>query len=324
MQSLLWLVPLILDFHAAAGESAWEQPFQRGAALAQQGQLANAEREFEAALAVAERMQPADWRLPLTLHNIGAIERQLGRYAEAERFYYRAIAIWEKGQPERASELAGSLDNLAALNLVLGKLSRAEPLYRRAWQLRESHFGADHALTATSLHGLAEVLHERHRYDEAEGLYVRVAAILAKTRGPDSLEVADIEHNLALLYRDVHRDGDALPLLNRARAAYESAAPHHPKFAVILRTLAELQASRGDFAQAAELFARAVRICEEDLPAGHQQTGIILEAYAKFLRQRHLGKEARVVAERARDIRDQVRRENGVGSAVDVSAFLAR
>jgi hypothetical protein len=75
--------------------------------------------------------------------------------------------------------------------------------------------------------------------------------------------------------------------LDRAAANYDAIAPHHPKLAVILRNLAELRARHGDIEPGAQLFARALRICDESLPADHPQTGVILAAYARFLNQIH-------------------------------------
>jgi tetratricopeptide (TPR) repeat protein len=307
---------------AALAQTTWEARFHQGDALEREGQYAAASREFSAALAEAERLGPDDWRLPLTLHNLGAVDRELGRYAEAEQCYRRAIAIWEQRHPKRTLELASSLYNLASLHLVLGRLSRAEPLYRRAYELRLAALGPEHRLTGVSLEGLAHLLQERHRYSEADELYARAAAILEGSFGPQSTEVANISHNRALLYRDQHRDAEALPLLRQAAAIYEKAAPSHPKLAIILRNLAELEASQGDMARAAELFTRAVQICTVSLPPGHPQTGIILAAYGKFLLKANRKDEARAVTAQAQSILAKSAQESGTAHTVDVSAFV--
>jgi tetratricopeptide (TPR) repeat protein len=317
-----WIAMLCLLPPACAGETPWEQHFHRGDALERAGNYAEAAPQFETALTEAERLGPADWRLPLTLHNLGAVNRELGHYPEAERYYRRAISLWESHQPERARELAGSLHNLAVLHMMLGRLSQAEPLYRRAYELRRGALGPSDPLTASSMHGLAELLQQRRKYAEADALYLQAATVIEAAHGANSLEVADISHNRALLYRDMHRDAEARPLLERAAAIYDSAAPQHPKLAVVLRNLAELRASRGDTAEAAHLFARALRICDESLPADHPQTGVILQAYARFLQQTHRNKEARAMTERARAILAKDNREGGAAYTVDASGFV--
>jgi tetratricopeptide (TPR) repeat protein len=307
---------------AAFAQGGWEDTFHRGAALETQGRYLDAARAFRSALGEAERMPPADSRVPLTLHNLGAVERELGQYFEAERDDLRAIFLWEKHHPERQPELASSLYNLAALYLVTGRLSRAEPLYRRAYELRQSVLGPRHPLTAASLHGLAHVLQERHRYEEAEVLYRDAIAILEETPGGSATTLADVLHNQAMLFRDRRRDEEALPLLERAARIYDQTAAKHPKRAVILRNLAELEADRGDTAVAGNLFQRSIAICEASLPAGHPQTGIILAAYGKFLARTRRKAEAREVTARARTILGAAARQTPNGYVVDVAALL--
>jgi tetratricopeptide (TPR) repeat protein len=315
MQWIAWMLLL-----AANG---WDLHSRRGEALEGKGEYAAAAGEFAAALVETARMEPGDWRLPLTLHNLGTVERELGHYPEAERRYRQAISIWEKRHPRREAELAASLQNLAAVYLVLGRLSQAEPLYRRAYELRRAALGEEHSLTGATLHGLAELMLERRRFAEADDLFRRASAILKVAR-PGSLEAADLSHNRASLYRDMHRDAEARALLEDAWATYERVAPEHPKAAIVLRNLAELEAARGEWKRAGGLFERAVRICDVSLPAGHPQTGIILQAYARFLGKTGRKKEARTASERSQAILAKYSRESGAGATVDASAFVGR
>src|SRR6185503_7037994 len=122
---------------------------------------------------------------------------------------------------------------------------------------------------------------------EAEDYYRRAAAILGAEGAPDVL------HDWGALYSETGRDEQARPLLERAAAIYEKQWPQHPKLAIVLRNLAELEAKAGHSARAQELFERAVGICEASLPADHPQTGIILQAYGRFLKSAHRKTEAK-------------------------------
>jgi len=306
------LLPLLFALGAFAAEGSLDRHLSQGQLLESQGRYEDAAREFEAALPEAERLGPADVRLPLTLHNLGAVYRALGRYPEAERSYRRAIAIFEAGRPRWNAELAATLDNLGALNLALGRPSRAEPLYRHACQLEGN-------ARSVSLQGLAQAAHQLHRYVDAEELYRRATAL-----AESPLAAADISHNLALLYRDLRRDADARPLLERAASAYETAAPRHPKLAVIQRNLAELEAAAGNPSRAGSLFERSLAICDESLPPDHPQTGIILQAYAQFLSRTGRKKDARAAAERSRAILAHAQAETGAAYTVDLSAFARK
>jgi tetratricopeptide (TPR) repeat protein len=216
-------------------------------------------------------------------------------------------------------ELAASLDNLGALHLALGRPSRAEPFYRRAYQLQVKALGPNHPKVGGSLHGLAQAAHQLHRYSEAEELYRRAVAL-----SDSPLRAADVAHNFALLYHDMHRDADAIPLLESAEAAYAQTAPNHPKLAVILRNLAELEAAAGNRTRAGDLFERAVRICEVSLPPDHPQTGIILQAYGQFLYQTKRKADARAVTERSRAILARTQRDSGAAYTVDASSFARK
>jgi Tfp pilus assembly protein PilF len=317
-----WYAVLVLCLAPSlAGASEWERHFEQGRALERQGHYQAAATEFEAALALAKQPGSAEEDLPLTLHNLGVVYRELGRYPEAERCDRRAIAIFETQQPRHALELAGSLENLGALNLAVDRPSRAEPLFRRAYETFRDALGPADAKAGTSLHGLAQAAHRLHRYEAAEDYYRRAAAVLEGALGKDALAVADVCHNWALLYRDTHRDTEARPLLERAAASYGRTSPDHPKLAIVLRNLAELEASAGNPVRAGELFERSLGICDASLPPDHPQTGIILQAYGNFLYQTKRKKEAIAVAAKARAILDKAARAGGTAYTVDASSF---
>lgn len=270
-----------------AAQTAWETHATQGAGLERQGLYAQAAIELTAALKLADPDHQ-----PETLNSLGAVQRELGDDSEAERCYRRAIAMLEHAEPARPLQLASVLQNLGALRLVQGRPSQAEPFYRRAYDLRVQALGPDTPAVALTLHGLARVAHERRRYPEAEDLYRRAAANL------QSVQAADVWHNWAELYRETGRDAQARPLLEGAAATYEKVAPTHPKLAIVYRNLAELEAAAGNQARAQELFDRALALSGAALP----QTGPILEAYARFLRNTHRKAEATRVETRARTL----------------------
>src|SRR5262249_30139418 len=145
------------------GQDGWDLHFQRGEELHRAGQLAASAREFAVALGEAERLGPEDWKLPLTLHNLGEVDRELGCDFEAERLYRQAISIWETHHPARKIELAATLENLGALYLSRGQFGQAERCYRRANDVSPN--------AGPVLHGLAQAAHGQSRYRQAEDLY---------------------------------------------------------------------------------------------------------------------------------------------------------
>jgi tetratricopeptide (TPR) repeat protein len=314
---------LLAAVWAAGADNDWEARFRDGETLDRAGRYAAAAPAFEAALAEAEHFPKTDWRLPVTLHNLGVVYRQLARYTDAERCYRGAIDIFERWQPERKAERASSLYGLGALYLITGQLARAEPLYRQSYEVRLEALGPKHPLLGVSLQGVARVAQERRRFREAGEDYRQAAAIIESAHGSESREFADLAHDWGMLYRDEGRDAEARPLLARAAAIYQRSAPEHPKLAVILRNLAELEAAAGNSEDAARLFEKSIGICGRSLPADHPQTGIILGAYANFLRRTKHKKEAEIAEARANAILRGRPRSSWTGYTVDISELHA-
>jgi tetratricopeptide (TPR) repeat protein len=309
---------------AAAEDGDWENHFRSGEALNRAGRYEASAAEFQRALVEAGGFPKTDWRFVVTLHNLGVVYRQLGQYPDAERCYQREIEIFECCRQERKAELASALFELGTLYLMRNQASRAEPLYRRSYELRLEALGPEHPLVGVSLHGLARVEQERRKWQQSEDDYRRAEEVLAAGYGPLSCEVADVAHNWGMLLREEKRDDGARPLLARAIANYEQCAPAHPKLAVMLRNMAELEAVAGNSAGAARLFARAVSICDASLPADHPQTGIILQAYASFLRRTKHSKEAQAADARARAIFLLHPQSSWAGYTVDVVGRQSR
>jgi len=297
---------LLLFFSMTAllsGQSAWDTHMRQGVALDKEGRYGEAVREFSAAVEAADAAQ-----LPGTLDSLGVLYRQLGQYPESEKCHRRAIALLEG--TGRSLELATALENLGGLRLVQNRPSQAQPLYQRAYDLRVQ---AGSTRVGQTVHGLAQSAHAQRHYGEAEDYYRQAAVVLQGDAA------ADVLHNWAALYRETGRDVEARPLFERAAAVYESRWPQHPKLAIILRNVAELEAGAGRAARAQELFERAVHICEASLPADHPQTGVILQAYGRFLKNAHRKTEAKVVNERASAILAK-----RTAYTVDVSEFRGR
>ena len=71
----------------------WNALMTEAGKLQDQGAYAEAEGEFQRALAEAELFGPKDRRLALTLNNLATLYRRQGKFT-AENYYHRALAIW--------------------------------------------------------------------------------------------------------------------------------------------------------------------------------------------------------------------------------------
>jgi tetratricopeptide (TPR) repeat protein len=156
---------------AARGQNTlWETHSRAGVEAYKAGRYPEAEKQFLAALEVAETFGPEDPRLATSLNNLAELYRAQGKLQEALPLYQRALAIWEKALGPNHPDVAQSLNNLAALYEAQGKLQEALPLYQRSLAIAEKALGPDHPNVAIVLTNYAAALRRLGRDTEADAL----------------------------------------------------------------------------------------------------------------------------------------------------------
>ncbi|TDJ70156.1 MAG: tetratricopeptide repeat protein [Proteobacteria bacterium] len=103
----LSLGALCLAFSLAVQAASWESYMEAGMTAYQQGNYAEAEKQWSAALKKAEDFGPQDRRLAAirlatSLTNLAELYKTQGKYAEAEPLYQRALAIFENIRAKQA------------------------------------------------------------------------------------------------------------------------------------------------------------------------------------------------------------------------------
>ncbi len=114
----------------------WESYITAAQQAYQQADYAEAEKQLEAALKVAEAFGPDDVRLATSLNNLSLIYDAQGRYGEAEPLYKRSLAIDEKALGPEHPDVATSLENYADLLRKTGRVSEATKMETRAKAIR--------------------------------------------------------------------------------------------------------------------------------------------------------------------------------------------
>jgi len=108
-----WLLGLLFGVLLVAQSceqaTPWERHNAAGLTSFEQGNYAEAEEHWKAALKEAENFGPQDPRLATSLNNLAEIYRAQGRYAEAEPLYQQALAIDEKALGPDHPEVANSV-----------------------------------------------------------------------------------------------------------------------------------------------------------------------------------------------------------------------
>ncbi len=119
--------------------SAWERYNQAGMEAYQQGNYAEAEKQWLAALQEAENFGPEDPRLATSLFALGSLYHAQGKYAEAEPLYQRSLAILEKALGPEHPNVANGLENYAGLLRQTGREDEAAEMEARAKAIREKN-----------------------------------------------------------------------------------------------------------------------------------------------------------------------------------------
>jgi hypothetical protein len=129
-----------------------------------------------------KRMAPGDFRLAVSMQNLGKFLQDVGRMEESEELYRRALASQEENV--NSYTIGNFLDPLAALLRVTNRLSEAELLMRRSIEMEEKRYQPDSWGVGLALHQLARLLLEMRNEAEAEVVLRRTIPIIAKGSGP--------------------------------------------------------------------------------------------------------------------------------------------
>jgi len=274
---------------------------QAGCYLSERARFSEAERLFQRALAIRERVLGPDHPdVAESLNDLAALYCHQGKYKEAEPLSQRALAITEKARGPEHPHVAIRLNNLAALYNEEGKYAEAEPIYQRALAIREKTLGPDHPDVATSLSNLGGLYRNQGKYAQAEPLCQRALAIDEKALGPKHPGVATALNNLASLYDDQGKWVQAEPLFKRSLAILDRAmGPDHPYVATSLNNLAELYRAQGRYAEADPFYQRALAIREGVLGPDHPDVATSLNNLAVLYRDQGRYAQAEPLFQRA-------------------------
>ena len=256
------------------------------------------------ALREAEQFGFEDFRVAVTLNQLGLLCNFLSRYSEAEAVYLRAVRIIEHDAEHRLV-FTQVLHNLSSLYMQNdARYSQAERLLRRAIEVGTTLLGADHPDVGAMLANLASARMMQRHDSEAQVLFERALGILEKSPPSHQPNVASVLSNLGCL---TFRQGDhihALAYMIRSIAVYEqSLGTNHPELVSPLLNLGRIHLALNHSALAEEPLQRAAAIAASALGAEHPILGEVLSTYAVVLRKNGKKKEGRQMEARAKGIR---------------------
>jgi tetratricopeptide (TPR) repeat protein len=139
--TVLWLVCSVTGVYAQ--EQQWERATNTGLQAFDQGDYAEAARQFEAALIIAGTFAPDDPRVARGLMNLAIVYHTQGQYTQAERFYQRALTLLEQILGPEHPQLVEVLEGYVALQRKMHPVqsllpwSAASKMTARIMRIRE-------------------------------------------------------------------------------------------------------------------------------------------------------------------------------------------
>lgn len=209
---------------------------KRADALFKQGRHAEAEKMYQAQLALREKAEGAESpNALLSRYHVALCLMNLGKLKEALPFAQRAEAGWAKAlgpdhayaqaateareriefalKPAPAAEKeltaeeqklmkeAEAADKRARDYFLKSDLANSEREFRAAQRIREQVLGAEHPETLASRSNATGVLDVRGNHAEAEQEYREILSIMARVLGTDHPDTLRSRYNLALSLR---------------------------------------------------------------------------------------------------------------------------
>lgn len=181
--------------------SKWLNYMELGIKASHAGNQADAEKNFESAVKVADSWGIEDKRLAASLYNLGRIYLRQNKLDKAEPLYVRSIAISNKvggSDPETLMAKVG----LASLYMSKQNYKNAIAILKNVITIQEKKLGDNHPEVATTMHQLAVAYSLQGQYGESEKVFERVIAILEAKVPPNDPElIANLEDYLVVLKR---------------------------------------------------------------------------------------------------------------------------
>ncbi|HWY78293.1 MAG TPA: tetratricopeptide repeat protein, partial [Verrucomicrobiae bacterium] len=153
----------------ARNAGAWSRNRNAGRKARDNGQIAEAERSFRAALAEAENFGPTDRRVAESLQDLGALFGATDNLVEAETLLRRATLL-RRNDVDPSAE-ADCLLDFAVVCQKLGKYDDAESACERGQQVLERKLGVNAPPAIICVYHLALVYDAQHKDAQAEPLF---------------------------------------------------------------------------------------------------------------------------------------------------------
>jgi tetratricopeptide (TPR) repeat protein len=261
--AILLVVLVIATAPFAGAQDAWESHTRTGEYAFAVGEIERAEREFQAALAIAQRLPPPDRRLEASLGNLGRLYEHGDRFEQALPMYQLWAAAAEERLGTDSPQLLVPLLAVGRVALRLGDIPTAEDGLQRYRAIADATGAADPEEHWLALAMLARMCTLQERHDEALTYQRQAIAVLANAHGPSDLERATAIESLAQMELR-YGDAEAAEELLIHAAKLRAADPDGGSVATMLTAASGTAVGAGHFDVAERLAERALAAADSE------------------------------------------------------------
>jgi tetratricopeptide (TPR) repeat protein len=313
---------LAVGYPASVDEERWQEQIQKATVLQQQGSYAEAEPILLSVARTAKALGLRNADLAQVLNRIGGLYVELGRYGEAERYLRRSLALQPNETEGHSPDPFQAANNLVSLYIEMGQFSRAEKLAKQVLSRTEPTLQIYPHDRAQALHNLAAIYYFQSRYPQAESLLRQALNLLEKHKGDEGTEMMYILFSMGSVLVRTTQPGEALASIERARRIGENLTKNdHVVLCRALITESSIYRSMNRVAEAEAAVGKALTILLDSKLKPLLQAA--WEEYAHVLQQSGRRTNAKQAKARAREIRDELQRDNPARHTVDINALTS-
>ena len=230
MRRTLILSSILFAALAIAAQSTWESHTRTGEYAFAVGETERAEEEFQAALAIAQKLPPPDQRLETSLGNLARFYENQDLFAEALPMYQLQVAAAEYRLGGDQPELLAPLIGLARVAMQLGDIPAAEDALQRYRAVAQASGDADPSQYWVALAMLARTCSLQERDEDAlGGCYFQDHKLWVRSVGDSAPEAAVLLHEVthALLSYAYRTHSGLFFLVDGAGGSVDEALAEH-------------------------------------------------------------------------------------------------
>ena len=179
-------------------DEKYHAALQAGQQAMKENRLDEAETFSKEAIAIAEKIQPMDGRLPEALGQLGYVYGRLADYAKASDAFHRQYALTQQIYGSESTMNTQALHNLTLLYVSEKDFPEAEKHVQTALSINEKAYGEEADAVGDVLRQVAGVYSQEKKYDKAESALQRSLHIFEITR--DDLQLSFSLNMLCYVY----------------------------------------------------------------------------------------------------------------------------